>query len=62
MADSIKDQLRKTGLVAPEPSKPEVNHKKWREELPDDETRLPVFDAPALIKPAETPSPFKRKK
>ena len=61
MADSIKDALEKSGLAVPEPKPPQRDAKKWREELPDDETLPPLFDAPALIKPTERPpAPKKR--
>jgi hypothetical protein len=46
MADSIKDALRKLGLV-PEAPAPRRVSKKFLEELPDDETLPPLFEAPA---------------
>lgn len=58
MSGSMKDALRKAGLAPPAapPSRPA---KEFREELPDDETLPPLFDAPALTvaRPLEAPAP-----
>jgi hypothetical protein len=50
MAGSMKDALRKSGLVAPKPP-PVKPAKGYREELPEDESLPPLFDAPALTVP-----------
>lgn len=54
MAGSMKDALRKSGLAPKEPVK-ERPSKTFREELPDDETLPPLFDAPALTVPRSDP-------
>jgi hypothetical protein len=58
MSGSMKDALRKAGLAPPAapPSRPS---KQFREELPDDETLPPLFEAPALTvaRPLEAPPP-----
>lgn len=46
----MKDALRKSGLVAPKPP-PVKPAKGYREELPEDESLPPLFDAPALTVP-----------
>jgi hypothetical protein len=46
MAGSMKDALRKAGL-APEAPPPKRASKEFREELPDDESLPPLFEAPA---------------
>ena len=57
MASSLKDALKKSGLApadAPRPRAP----KGWREELPDDESLPPPFEAPAIttaVDPADRP-------
>jgi hypothetical protein len=61
MAGSMKDELEKTGLIPPEPVKPPLEKKEWLDELPDDETLPPRFDAPALLKPSgSAPSTIKK--
>ncbi len=61
MAGSMKDALRKSGIVPDEPSPPTRPAKGFREELPDDETLPPLFDPPASTKlhPKE-PGPTKK--
>jgi hypothetical protein len=58
MALSMKDALRKAGL-APPAEPPRRIAKEFREELPDDETLPPRFEAPALTvaRPLEVPAP-----
>jgi hypothetical protein len=60
MSDSLKDQMAKAGLVPAEPPKTPADKKKWKEELPEDETLPPLFDAPALTKPTSAPNPGKK--
>ncbi len=56
MSDSLKDALEKAGVVTPK-AEPKQDHKKWKNELPEEDDRRPYvpFDAPALTKPTETP-------
>jgi hypothetical protein len=55
MAGSLKDALKKSGLVE-EKREPRQDPKVWREELPDDDGKAQVpFEAPALIKPKPRP-------
>jgi hypothetical protein len=54
MAGSMKDALRKSGLAPEAPAKVPPA-KTFREELPDDETLPPLFDAPALTVPKSDP-------
>jgi hypothetical protein len=61
MAGSMKDELAKSGLIPPEPVKPPLEKKEWLEELPDDESLPPPFDAPALTKPTGSAPPPKKK-
>lgn len=60
MAGSLKDALKKSGLVPEEP-KPAKGPKGFREELPDDESLPPLFDAPASTKLHPTPAAPKKK-
>lgn len=60
MAGSLKDALKKSGLVAEEP-KEKRPAKGFREELPDDETLPPLFDPPASTKLHPTPAAPKKK-
>jgi len=61
MAGSMKDALRRAGLAAPAPPPASTRRAKtFREELSDDETLPPPFEAPALTvaridSPSETP-------
>lgn len=55
MSDSFKDALKKAGVVPADPPKKKSDAKKWATELPDDETPLERFDAPALTKPVVKP-------
>lgn len=55
MAGSMKDALRRSGLVPEEPKPPAPRTNKFREELPDDETLPPLFDPPASTKLHPTP-------
>jgi hypothetical protein len=55
MAGSMKDALRKSGLVREEPKPAGKPSNKFREELPDDETLPPLFDPPASTKLHPTP-------
>jgi hypothetical protein len=53
MAGSMKDALRKSGLAPAAPPKQQSSThapKNFREELSDDESLPPRFDAPALTK------------
>lgn len=50
MAGSMKDALRKSGIVPEEPKPPARGAKGFREELPDDETLPPLFEPPASTK------------
>jgi hypothetical protein len=50
MAGSMKDALRKSGLVPEEPKPPARRAKEFLEELPDDETLPPLFEPPASTK------------
>ena len=60
MPGSMKDALRKAGLVPVEP-KPARPAKEFREELPDDKTLPPLFDAPASTKlHPRVPDPSKK--
>lgn len=63
MTDSVKDALRKAGLVVPAAPAPPPAKKsdKWLHELPDDAKLPPLFDAPARtkVKPS-TPVPGKK--
>lgn len=43
----MKDALRRAGLAKQEPA-PQKISKEFREELPDDESLPPRFDAPAI--------------
>ncbi len=55
MAGSFEDALRKSGLApveAPKPAKPKPGNKGYLEELSDDESLPPRFDAPALTRTA----------
>jgi hypothetical protein len=54
MAGSMKDALRKSGLAPKEPPK-ERPSKGFREELSEDESLPPLFDAPALTVPRSDP-------
>ena len=59
---SIKDALRRAGL-APEAPAPRRIAKEFLEELSDDETPLPLFEAPAKNVPPphfEPPRPTKK--
>ena len=71
MAGSMKDAFKKSGLAPAEapaaPAKPSKSG--YREELSDDESLPPRFEAPALTRtapraepaaPAPTPSPTKK--
>ncbi len=63
MAGSFKDAFRKIGAAPAAPPKPKLETKKWLNELPDDVTFPPPFEAPALLKPTEPPpKPKKNKK
>ena len=57
----MKDALTKSGLVpeAPKPAKGPA--KGFREELPDDESLPPPFEAPASTKLHPTPAAPKKK-
>ena len=55
MAGSMKDALRKSGLVQEEAKPAGKPSNKFREELPDDETLPPLFDPPASTKLQPTP-------
>jgi hypothetical protein len=67
MSGTLGDAMKKAGVVTPETpeTKPEddgktsrqarKDKKKWNEELSDDETLPPRFDAPAVTKVKETP-------
>lgn len=66
MSDSIKDALQKAGAAPADEPKPPLEKKKWVNELPEDETPLARFDAPARTKavvrpytPGPTPPPKK---
>ncbi|HTE52633.1 MAG TPA: hypothetical protein VK698_17395 [Kofleriaceae bacterium] len=61
MAGSMKDALRRVGLV-PEGPAPGRISKKFREELSEDESLPPPFDAPAITVavPLGEPSPAKK--
>ncbi len=56
----MKDALKKSGLVPAEP-KAAKPAKGFREELPDDESLPPLFDAPASTKLHPTPAAPKKK-
>jgi hypothetical protein len=62
MAGTMKDALRRAGL-APEGPKPRRISKKFLEELSDDETLPPLFEAPAVTValPLEEPPPTEEK-
>lgn len=47
MPGSMKDALRRAGLAKQEPAPRKIS-KEFREELPDDESLPPRFDAPAI--------------
>jgi hypothetical protein len=56
MAGSLKDALKKSGLVDEKKPEPKQDPKKWRDELPEDDGKPHVpFEAPALTKPTERP-------
>jgi hypothetical protein len=55
MAGSLKDALKKSGLTV-EKVEAKQDHKKWKEELPEDDGKPYVpFDAPALTTPKDPP-------
>ena len=58
MAGSFKDALRKSGL-APEPPRPPTGKaaRVPQEELSDDESLPPRFEAPALTRTSGSPPP-----
>lgn len=55
MSDSLKDAAQKAGIAPPDEPKPALEKKKWANELPEDETPLERFDAPARTKPVVRP-------
>jgi hypothetical protein len=55
MAGSMKDALNRSGLVPAEPKPAAPKGNKFREELPDDESLPPPFEAPASTKLHPTP-------
>ena len=61
MASSMKDALRKSGLTPADPP-PAKARKGWREELPDDESLPPAFDAPAITTAVDPSAPPPAKK
>jgi hypothetical protein len=61
MAGSLKDALKKSGLVPEEPKPAKGRAKGYREELPDDESLPPLFDPPASTKLHPTPAAPKKK-
>jgi len=56
MAGSMKDALQKSGLAKPTPEAPKQDHKKWANELVEDDKPHVPFEAPALTKPKDTPN------
>jgi hypothetical protein len=60
MAGSMKDALRKRGLVPEEPKPAPGRTNRFREELPDDESLPPPFEAPASTKLHPRPGPNKK--
>ena len=62
MAGSMKDALKKSGLAPADPVPPKARKKGWREELPDDETLPPAFEAPALATAVDPSAPPPAKK
>ena len=56
----MKDALRKSGLTPADPP-PSKARKGWREELPDDETLPPAFDAPAITTAVDPSAPPAKK-
>ena len=62
MAGSLKDALKKSGLapIEPEPAAPRKNKSGWKDDLPDDDTLPPAFDAPPLTTAVDPSLPRKR--
>jgi len=54
MAGSLKDALEKAGRVTKQ-DEPRADPKKWKEELPEDNTPHIPFEAPARTKPKPRP-------
>jgi len=52
----MKDALQKSGLAKPTPEAPKQDHKKWANELVEDDKPHVPFEAPALTKPKDTPN------
>jgi hypothetical protein len=62
MASSFKDALKKSGLAAAEPTPPAAPAARPpQEELPDDESLPPRWDAPALTRTSGSVTDTKRK-
>jgi hypothetical protein len=53
MSGSLKDALKKSGLVV-EKAEPKQDPKKWKHELPEDTRPYVPFEAPAVTKPKES--------
>lgn len=62
MAGSMKDALRKSGLTPDEPKQARAKKKflERLEELPDDQSLPPPFEAPALTEARVDPLPPKK--